>query len=446
MNRLAITLTSLLLVGSAGAQTPAPAAVSNDGLHLEDLERIALANNPTLPQAQANLRIAEGLARQSGLYPNPTVGYYGDEIRGGYLGGGKQGGYLSQTIVLGGKLGAARRVADLRSRQAATGIEMQRLRIAGNVRSLFYHVLAAQRLVEVRQNLSHLAADAVETTHQLGNVGQADRPDVLQAEVEEQETQMGVLVAHQQLQTAWRVLAAVLGKPEMPLARLDGDLEAIPELDYNEWLAKTLSESPEVQLARQEVQRTEASLTVARKAPIPNLELTGILVQNFEPLDTPARLTGVQAGAQIGIELPVFNRNQGNISAAREDIERARQDLARLQFQLQRELAAKFDDYNSARIIVHQYKNGMLPRAEQAYQLYRSNYQKMAGAYPQVLISQRTLFQLEASYIQALDHAWQSALAIQGFGLMDGLAEPEAESAGSLPVSGAPPTAALWVP
>jgi cobalt-zinc-cadmium efflux system outer membrane protein len=48
----------------------------------------------------------------------------------------------------------------------------------------------------------------------------------------------------------------------------------------------------------------------------------------------------------------------------------------------------------------------------------------MAGAYPQVLISQRTLFQLEADYVEALENAWQSALVIRGFGLMDGLSRP----------------------
>jgi cobalt-zinc-cadmium efflux system outer membrane protein len=52
-----------------------------------------------------------------------------------------------------------------------------------------------------------------------------------------------------------------------------------------------------------------------------------------------------------------------------------------------------FRDYESARITVQQAE--MLPRAEQAYKLYQTNYHKMAAAYPQVLISQRTLFQLE---------------------------------------------------
>ena len=48
---------------------------------LEDLEQKALAHNPTLAQAQRNIEAAQGVRRQVGLSPNPTVGYYGDEIR-----------------------------------------------------------------------------------------------------------------------------------------------------------------------------------------------------------------------------------------------------------------------------------------------------------------------------------------------------------------------------
>jgi len=40
------------------------------------------------------------------------------------------------------------------------------------------------------------------------------------------------------------------------------------------------------------------------------------------------------------------------------------------------------------------------------------------------LISQRTLFQLEVDYVQALESAWQGALGIRGFGLMNGLSAP----------------------
>jgi cobalt-zinc-cadmium efflux system outer membrane protein len=403
---------------------PRPKAES--GPRLEDLEQMALAGNPTLPQVQANLLAAAGLVKQAGLYPNPTVGYYGDEIRGGYARGGKQGGFVSQTIVTGGKLQAARRVAQLQAAQTETAGQIQRLRVVNNVRSLFYQVLAAQRLVAVRRNLAQLAADATRTSYQLGNVGQADRPDILQAEVEQQQANINLATAERALEGSWRMLAAVVGKPDLPQARLEGDLDAIPDLKYDEWLTTTLRDSPEVKFAQQATQRAEASLVQARKAVIPDIEVTGILAQNNEPLaeNNPFRATGIQGGAQIGVQLPVFNRNQGNVAAARAEIESAREDLARLKLQIERGLAGLFRDYESARITVQRYRAEMLPRAEQAYRLYQTSYQKMAAAYPQVLISQRTLFQLEADYIQVLENAWQASLAIRGFGLMDGLAAP----------------------
>ena len=75
---------------------------------LEQLQKIASDSNPTLRQAEAEIRAAKARQLQAGLYPNPMVGYTGDEIRGGSVGGGKQGFFVQQTIVTGGKLGLSR--------------------------------------------------------------------------------------------------------------------------------------------------------------------------------------------------------------------------------------------------------------------------------------------------------------------------------------------------
>src|SRR5579863_8866932 len=79
--------------------------VSGPVYQLEELERMAAAHNPTLIQGQRSVEAARGLERQMGMYPNPTVGYNGEEIRGGAYGGGEQGFFVEQPIILGGKLG-----------------------------------------------------------------------------------------------------------------------------------------------------------------------------------------------------------------------------------------------------------------------------------------------------------------------------------------------------
>jgi len=93
-----------------------------------------------------------------------------------------------------------------------------------------------------------------------------------------------------------------------------------------------------------------------------------------------------------------------------------------VKLRLQRDLAGMFRDYTSA-ASSPAIQNRDAAQAEQAYRLYQTNYQRMAALSSGADL-QRTLFQLEADYVQALENAWQSALVIRGFGLMDGLAEP----------------------
>src|SRR5437762_5805134 len=66
-------------------------------LDLPALQATALANNPTVKQAAADVSAARGGAVQAGLYPNPVVGFQGDSI--GQAGtDGSLGGFFEQTI------------------------------------------------------------------------------------------------------------------------------------------------------------------------------------------------------------------------------------------------------------------------------------------------------------------------------------------------------------
>jgi len=52
------------------------------------------------------------------------------------------------------------------------------------------------------------------------------------------------------------------------------------------------------------------------------------------------------------------------------------------------------------------------------------NTKRWLAAYPQVLIAQRTLMQLEVSYVTALENLATSSLSLQSYLLMDGLEAP----------------------
>ena len=96
---------------------------------------------------------------------------------------GAQGFYVEQTIPLGGKLSLGRAVFERAVEEADARNDLQRLRILTTVRRLYYQVLAAERRVEVQQRMTVLGAETVAVLAQLFNVGVADRPDFLAAEI-----------------------------------------------------------------------------------------------------------------------------------------------------------------------------------------------------------------------------------------------------------------------
>lgn len=416
------------------AEAEQPTAKPGPVYTLEQLQQSAIDHNPTLKQAQAEIRAAEGRKRQAGLYPNPTVGYQGEQIRGGSQRGGEQGGFIQQDIVLGGKLGAARRVFEQERRQAEAEREEQLLRVQNAVAMAYYQTLGAQETVAMRGALLKLAQDALTTARQLSNVGQADEPDVLQAQVEAAQEEIALVSAQQRQQMLWRSLAAVIGNPDLLFGKLVGNLEELPDVDTQRWLENILENSPAVKIANLSLTRAQAELDRAKREPIPDLQLRAGVQQNRELLETSGRPVGLQGFAEVGVRIPIFNRNQGNVQAAKANIERADLEQQRVQLLLRERSSSVFQNYLTSKAAVERYRNQMLPQAERAYKLYLNRYSNMAAAYPQVLIAQRTLFQLQTDYITSLENLWVSTVTLKGFLLTDGLEAPTPPSEIDRPV------------
>jgi outer membrane protein, heavy metal efflux system len=425
-------LVTLPLLAQNGQQTgPAPellpGVAARTPLKLEYFLEQADRNNPTLRQAAAIIRRSEAQARQASLYPNPTAGYEGDQIRGGSYGGGEQGGFVAQTIVLGGKLGLRRNIYEQQKQSDTIAAEAQLLRVHSDVTRMFYDTLSAQQTVMVRGRLVRLANDAAQTAHQLANVGQADAPDVLQAEVEAEQAGIDYIVAQRVFIQKFKNLAALAGNPSAEITLLEAALDAPPEIDPAQAVETIVQQSPMVKQAQQQVAIAEARVKDAKRELVPDLQLRAGEQENLEALaGVPGRKTGAQSFASAGIELPLWNRNQGNVRAGEAELEQARQEVTRTQLALRQQAEGLLQNYLSAKLEAERYRTALLPRARRAYELYLQKYQQMAQAYPQVIVSQRTLFELEVRYIDSLDRTWQNAIALKNFTLQGGLEKPVA--------------------
>ena len=388
---------------------------------LDELERMALSHNPTLAEAAAAITSAKGRRLQSGLYPNPSVGYEGEEIRGGSYGGGEQGFFVQQSLITAGKLGLNRKIGDAEIKGAEAEAEAQRFRILNGVRMAYYRVLAGQEMLATRKDLERISQEILRIAHQLHNVGKADDTEVLRAEIETQQAEIAVATQQNKLAGLWTALAVVVGNSRLPPGAVEGNLEAnLPRVDEHELLDTLLKESPELKAAQAGFARAQATLARARREPIPNIEFKAGLEQNNEPLEG-MRKVGVQGFGEVGVQLHIFDRNQGNVAAAKAEVEKARQGLQRVDLSLRDRFAAVTQSYRNARVVVEWYHDEILPRAQRAYELMVTRYGLMTASYPQVLTVQRKLYQTETGYISALEALWMNSIVLQGFLLSGGL-------------------------
>ncbi len=385
-------------------------------LTLEELERLALDHNPEMFASEAQIRAAEGLRRQVGLYPNPVLGYTTEENPlESDRDGGKRGGFVEQTIVLGGKLRKNRAIFEREVERAEAVRDLVHIRELNRLRILYYRTAAAQRLVEVEERLATLSSESVDVAAQLFNTGLVDLPERLAIENEAEMVDLDRLAARRRLVELWRELRAAVGDPTLTPARLADTLETdLPRLEAEATIEAILARSPELRFATLGVERARLAIARERAEPIPNLEVSAGLVDDREPIAPGGPSIGSQWQGDVGVRIPLFDRNQGNIAAAEAELERAESELRRVRLKIEARFAPVFADYEQEYDRVGRYRDGILARARQAHELYRARHQQMAAEYPQVLLAQRTYFQAESSYVDALGRLWESVVLLRG--------------------------------
>jgi cobalt-zinc-cadmium efflux system outer membrane protein len=375
-------------------------------LSLLELEKLALANNAAYQQAEIQVRIAEGQRKQAGLYPNPTIGFNSEHNSPNpAVRWGSNGGVVGQTIVTGGKLGVEKALADREVDEARARRDLARLELSGHLRRLYYQALGEQQLLAVREQLAKTASETAAIFRQLQNTGLADEPDVLSADVETQRAAVRLTQARQALERTRLQLAAVV-QQEIGPGPLAGDFLALPAFERAAVWAAIEAENPEFSLPGISIRRAELQLAQARKARIPDIQARGGVRYNRELSEITRGSIGPEGIFDISVELPLFNRQQGAIAAAKAMQARAALEPARVRRSLDSRFAEVWQAYEQARTAALRYRQEMLPATEKALALYRANYKSMSGTYPNVLQTQRTYFQLQEEYLETLQSAW----------------------------------------
>jgi outer membrane protein, heavy metal efflux system len=251
-------------------------------------------------------------------------------------------------------------------------------------------------------------------------LGEATFYETLQARVLATQARAGIIQTRNRYLAEWRRLAASLGLPEMPLTQMTGDIDApVPRFGQAEVLAIVLGKHTDVLTAANGINRSRLALRLAEVQPIPDVDL-----RYMAQRDNTTPPFGVVHSLVVGVQMPVFNRNQGAIHAAQANLMRAEEEPARVRNELTTLVAAAFQRYDNARAVTMLYRDQIVPDQVRAYRGIVQRYDRAEGEalnFNDIITSQQTMVEAINRYLESIGEMWDAVVEVANLLQLDDL-------------------------
>jgi cobalt-zinc-cadmium efflux system outer membrane protein len=375
---------------------PAP---PGDTLTLGNALSLALRGNAELASISWELRAAEANAVQQGLFQNPELDVEVENVGGRYSDGAFDATettiLLSQTIETAGKRGKRSKAAVLGADLVGRDYESKRLDVLSATRVAFVDVLAAQERVALSEETYRLAGSVLDAVTERVRAGKVSPLEESKASVSKSLSEIRKQKAERELAAAIKRLASCWGSSSPCFVAVRGEIEPPERAPVPHDLDSLAALNPEIARWSIEIDRHRADLDLERARRFPNLTLSGG-VRRFEETEDTMYLFG------LSIPIPVFDRNQGGVRAARFTLEKAQEEKRAAIVRIRTELSEALDALISARSEALMLKTIALPAAEQAFMAAREGYRQGKFGFLELLDAQKTYVEVRYQYIESL--------------------------------------------
>lgn len=381
------------------------------GMTLPQAIDIAVQSNKDLQAARYAVQQARARLLQAGLPPNPRL----DIAAKNDLLFGNKGEYtasvgISQQFPVAGRIARQKEVARVDVALALAEIRQAELKLAGDVSSGFYRVLALNRQIEVRKRLIDADQKLVLGTRNRFKAAEVSELDVNTAQLDLQRlTQERALLQSQRL-TQLAQLNQLLGRSATQAIVLDDTLpssEALPSLAEQQ--RQALAARPDLRFALLNADRARADQALARAQRWEDWTVGVGLEQGRLVIDgAPPQASSRAIGLSLSIPLPLRNQNQGRIAEAAAAGNQADARIEALKLSISNEVAGAYAEAQRLQQAVSAYQGSMLTLSARNVRLAQQGYNQGLVSIVEVVQAQRQQGELNIAYLNTLDQYLQA--------------------------------------
>ena len=405
-----ILVVAMAVVGVGGAVSAA-----EETLRLESLIQEALAVNPEIRAEGKRWEAARERPPQERSLDDPMLsfeienlptrsfGFTQDDMTMKKLS-------IAQAFPFFGKLDLRSEVAQREANAVGQGYLDKRNEIVRRVKELFYELYALERSLDIVENSRELLKQFVKIAETKYSVGKGVQQDVLRAQVELSKLLDEQIRLEQSRQAAGARLNAMLNRPpQTPLGRTEEPSKADVPIGLSELQARALENRPLLKGLQEEIERSKAANTLARKRYFPDLTMS--LGYAFREDSAVARRSDFFS-AGFSINIPLYFRTKQDrrvaetsalINSAREQYQAARNEVV----SMVKELVA---DIDKGRKLIDLLETGLIPQARLSLDSAVAGYQVGKVDFLTLLDNRLTLFNFEKEYYRTMGE-YQISLA-----------------------------------
>jgi len=354
---------------------PAIPATNASELQLQDLIQEALKNNPEIQAAQAGVRVAEHKIPQVKALPDPMVmiGYQNEGYQSYTFGEALGAQWMvsaTQAFPYWGKRSLKGEMAGQEVETLKATFHNLRLKTIARVKELYFDLLLAYKNKEILKDRAELFTRIEEAALTRYASGTAPQQEVLMAQTEKYMLLEKEEMIDQKIQVAEGMLNTTLGREvQSPLGRPEV-LAFVPyHYRLEELLQMSKDQSPEIKAKQEMLKGAEAKIRLAEKEYYPDFSLGANLFKRSGPYEDMWSLT-----AQVNIPLYHQEKQKQGVLEAKAAQSQIKQELLAVQNMLASNLRDSYTMVKTAERLMELYKEGLIPKTIQDFQLALSGY------------------------------------------------------------------------
>ena len=268
-------------LASFGAITDAPQSPEppTPALTLDEVERIALAENPEIHVAARKVAMAEAHVPTTGRLDDPQFMFRNWQVplsKPWDLNAAQNMLMLSQSLSGPGKRPLETSIAQSDVTVAKNELESVRLRVRVEVRKAFFDLLLAQEEMRIHDQHVDIARQAIEAARIKYTVGKVPQQDVLKAQLAMTRLEEHIIRFERDAEVARVRMDTLLGRDAATPIRVQGDFGIGADLPVEKRLQElSLQSRPDLLEAQAEADKSRREQTLAGKAYVPDFSVAG---------------------------------------------------------------------------------------------------------------------------------------------------------------------------